>query len=185
MASTDEIKQVWNLVNVNYPSYANGLSTEVLKQQLALWQKLLADLDGELIKAAALQHIAASKWFPTVAELRTLAVQIDTPNTPAAIEGWGEVTAALSDCTYYRYADGFHHFPKFSPVTQRVVDAMGWGNLCASEDGTADRARFLQAYEMLSKRASEERLTLPLVRDLTAKLTMQRSGGLLEAGHVD
>ena len=58
----------------------------------------------------------------------------------------------MSGYRYYRYADGFHEFPKFSIVTQKVVDAMGWGNLCASEDG-ADRARFLQAYEVMARQA--------------------------------
>ena len=75
----------------------------------------------------------------------------------------------MASARYYRYADGFHEFPQFAdPVTQRVVDAMGWGNLCASEDGTADRARFLQGYEAVAKRCQEERATLPIVRELTA-----------------
>ena len=53
------------------------------------------------------------------------------PPAQAAIEAWGTVTAAMASARYYRYADGFHEFPQFAdPVTQRVVDALGWGNLC-------------------------------------------------------
>ena len=176
MASYDEIKQVYNLLAVNYPSYGEKLNAALLKQQLALWQQLLADIPGDVLKAAALQHMAVSQWFPAVAELRQQAAVIQAPPAQAAIEAWGEVIAAMSSARYYRYADGFHEFPKFGdPITQRVVDSMGWGNLCASEDGTADRARFLQGYDAVAKRVQAEHGMLPVVRELTARLTMGRT----------
>lgn len=185
MASPDEVKRVWNLLAINYPSYADKLNADLLKQQLALWQRLLVDVPGEVLQAAALQHMAVSKWFPAVSELRDQAGALTAPPQQAAIEAWGEVTAAMASARYYRYADGFHEFPQFAdPVTQKVVDSMGWGNLCGSEDGTADRARFLQGYEAVAKRAQSERLLLPIVRELTAKLT-GRNILQLEADNVD
>ena len=172
MASREEVQQVYNLLAVNYPSYGQKLNATLVKQQLALWQELLADIPGDVLKAAALQHMAVSQWFPAVAELRTQALGVTAPPQQAAIEAWGEVTAAMASTRYYRYADGFHELPRFGdPITQRVVDSMGWGNLCASEDATADRARFLQGYDAVAKRAHDGRQLLPVVRELTAKLT--------------
>ena len=82
----------------------------------------------------------------------------------------------MASARYYRYADGFHEFPVFDdPITQRVVNAMGWGNLCGSEDATADRARFLQGYEAVARRMQDDRATLPVVRELTARLSMGRT----------
>ena len=176
MATELEIKQIHNLLAINYPAHVAKLSGADLKVQLALWVQLLADIDGEVLKAAALQHMARSQWFPAVAELRHEAGAILAPAAQSAIEAWGDVTAAMALARYYRYADGFHEFPQFAdPVTQRVVDAMGWGNLCGSEDGTADRARFLQGYEAIVKRHQEERATLPIVRELTARLSAGRT----------
>jgi hypothetical protein len=176
VATELEIKQVHNLLCINYPAQAGKLSAADIGTQLALWVQLLGDLSGDVLKAAALQHMAVSQWFPAVAELRQQAGAIVAPPSSTAIEAWGEVTAAMASTRYYRYADGFHEFPKFSdPVTQKVVDAMGWGNLCGSEDGTADRARFLQGYEAVTKRTHDDRATLPFVRELTARLSMGRN----------
>jgi hypothetical protein len=182
MATTLEIQQVYNLLAVNYPAHVAKLREGDMRDQIALWVQLLGDLPGEVLKAAALQHMAVSQWFPAVAELRQQAGSLTARTEQAAIEAWGEVTAAMASTRYYRYADGFHEFPKFAnPVTQRVVDALGWGNLCGSEDGTADRARFLQGYDAIAKRQQTDRSLLPVVRDIMA----QRSAGMLEARHVD
>jgi hypothetical protein len=176
MATELEIKQVHNLLCINYPAQSGKLSAADIGTQLALWVQLLGDLPGDVLKAAALQHMAVSQWFPAVAELRQQAGALTAPPAQAAIEAWGDVTAAMASTRYYRYADGFHEFPKFAdPVTQRVVDALGWGNLCGSEDGTADRARFLQGYDAIAKRMQDDRATLPVVRELAARLSAGRT----------
>jgi len=180
MATAIEIQQVYNLLAVNYPAHVAKLREGDMRDQIALWAQLLGDLPGDVLKAAALQHMAVSQWFPAVAELRQQAGSLTAPPAHAAIEAWGEVTAAMASTRYYRYADGFHEFPKFSdPVTQRVVDALGWGNLCGSEDGTADRARFLQGYDAIAKRMQDDRATLPVVRELAARLA---AGRILQIG---
>ena len=176
MATELEVLQVHSLLSINYPAQAAKLNAADMQAQLALWVQLLGDLPGEVLKAAALQHMASSQWFPAVAELRQQAGAIVAPAAQTAIEAWGTVTAAMASARYYRYADGFHEFPVFDdPITQKVVNAMGWGNLCGSEDATADRARFLQGYEAVAKRMQDDRQTLPVVRDLTARLSMGRT----------
>jgi hypothetical protein len=176
MATSLEIRQVYNLLAINYPSHAGKLTPDDMSNLLALWIQLLGDLPGDVLKAAALQHMAVSQWFPAVAELRQQASVLTAPPAQAAIEAWGEVVAAMASSRYYRYADGFHEVPQFSdPVTQKVVDSMGWGNLCASEDYTADRARFLQGYEAVARRAQDDRSRLPVVRDLAARLAAGRT----------
>lgn len=176
MATPFEIQQVYNLLAVNYPAHVAKLREGDMRDQIALWVQLLGDLPSDVLKAAALQHMAVSQWFPAVAELRQQAGALTAPPAQAAIEAWGTVTAAMASTRYYRYADGFHEFPKFAdPVTQRVVDALGWGNLCGSEDGAADRARFLQGYEAVAKRHETERGILPVVAELRRRLAMQQT----------
>jgi hypothetical protein len=185
VATNEQIQQVWVMLIAAYPNYAKEQGAQQLTLTLKLYQTMLQDVPMDILHATTLQHIAAAKWFPTIAELRGLAASIQAPPARVAIEAWGDVLDAMAAPSYYRYADGFHEFPKFAdPLVQRIVDSMGWGNLCGSEDGTADRARFLQAYDALARRAVDDRLQLPIVRDLTQRLAMQRSAGLLEAQHV-
>jgi hypothetical protein len=174
MATELEIQQTHNLLAINYPAHVAKMNAADMRTQLMLWVQLLGDLPGDVLKAAALQHMASSQWFPAVAELRQQAGAIVAPAAQTAIEAWGDVTAAMASARYYRYADGFHEFPVFEdPITQKVVNAMGWGNLCGSEDAAADRARFLQGYEAVAKRHETERGILPVVAELRLRLAMQ------------
>ena len=165
MATSNDIQAVWRILSANYVTHAKNLTPAQLEEQLQVWYAILGDIDPELLRAAALQHMAGSKWFPTVAELREIAAALLVERPATAMEAWGTVVETFSDLRFYRYAEGYHEFPTFeNPITQRVVTAMGWTRLKESEDYTADRARFLQAYDTLVTRAHEDALILPQVR---------------------
>lgn len=164
MATINEVQAVWKILSANYVTHAKTLSPAQLQEQLEVWAALLSDLPGDILKAAALQHMAGSKWFPQVAELRELAAALLVERPATAMEEWGVVVDTFSDLRFYRYADGYHEFPTFeNPITARVVAAMGWARLKESEDYTADRARFIQAYDTLAQRSAEDARVLPQV----------------------
>lgn len=161
MATTEEVRRIWVALCSAYPCFGKGNSPEQLAQTLKVYERLLGDVPGEALEAAVLQYIAEEKFFPTVAELRTKAVSLFGPRFPSAMEAWGEVRQALS-----RY--GRYQAPKFeNPITAKVVQSMGWLSLCDSENEASDRARFIQAYEVLCQREREDALLLPGVRSLT------------------
>ena len=81
-------------------THAKSLSAAQLAEQLEVWFALLSDLDAELLGAAALQHMAASKWFPTVAELREIVAALLSERPPTAMEEWGMVVETFSDLRY-------------------------------------------------------------------------------------
>lgn len=170
MATSEDVQKVWVMLIAAYPYYAKEQQPEQLRLTLKLYQRMLADVDMQVLQAATLQHIASNKFFPAIAELRGMCGTVAVPQLPTAMEGWGEVIDALADVRYYRYADGFHALPQFSPITQKVVDAMGFHTLSASEDGTADRARFLQAYEVMARRMADNQALLPEVRAVQARI---------------
>ena len=183
MATDFEIKRIWALLGTAYPTYAKEQSTEMMAQTLRLYQRLLADIPGEMLEAAALQHVASSRFFPTIAELREIAVAIMAPPSTTPMEAWGKLQAAMADVRFYRYADGYHEFPHFDdPILERVVQDMGWANLTASEDTVADRARFLQAYEAYARRMREDQMLLPAVRELAQTLHVDHQPPALSAG---
>ena len=185
LATSTEIQAVWRILSANYVTHAKSLTAGQLAEQLEVWFALLSDLDAELLRAAALQHMAASKWFPTVAELREIVAALLSERPATAMEEWGLVVETFSDLRFYRYADGYHKFPAFeNAITARVVQAMGWTRLKESEDSTADRARFLQAYDTLAQRAREDGLLLPQVRELGEQQRLRHSATAALVGQV-
>ena len=70
MAAFETITKVLAVVSAAYPNF--DLKPETVKVYL----KLLADLPDELLEEASLAHIAQSTYFPTVAELRSAAVEL-------------------------------------------------------------------------------------------------------------
>lgn len=151
-----EFAQVWGVLALAYPNWARERDAAALKETLRLYWQLLSDIPMEQLKQAALRHIAASRFFPTVAELRESTATLLQAPAQTALEAWGEVTGAMSDARYYVYADHCN-VPEFAnPITNRLVASMGWRNLCNSDNVIADRARFTAAYDTLVQRQQSE-----------------------------
>ena len=147
MATEHAIKQVLAVLSANYPDHFNKLSTDQIRNLRDLYTQALADIDDETLRAAALRHISASQWFPKVSELRDAAVRVTRPPAPDPMEAWGAVLKEILRTGYYGK-------PEFAdPLTEAVVRQMGWRDLCLSEDATADRARFVDAYQRQAQRA--------------------------------
>lgn len=161
MATADEILTVFNMLKANYHYALRNMAAEQISDLQVLWCELLRDMPSELLRAAALQHASTSKWFPTVAELREAAADISSPDhRMTAMEAWGEVSRQIRTV-------GSYGRPEFSnEVVRRLVDDMGWGNLCASEMPGADRARFIDAYNALVTRDRREAMELPQVAEV-------------------
>ena len=166
MATTEEILTIFGLLKANYHYVLKGMTDGQISDLQVLWCELLKDMDGQLLRAAALQHVATSKWFPTVAELREAAADIVNPNHMTAMEAWGEVARQIM-------AIGSYGRPQFSnPVIDRIVSDMGWTNLCMSEMPGADRARFIEAYKALALREKRETMELPQVAEIRQKMRL-------------
>jgi len=175
MATTDEILKIFFLLKANYHYALKDMTAEQISDLQVLWCELLKDMDGGLLRAAALQHVATSKWFPTVAELREAATDIASPDhRMTAMEAWGEVAHQVRDI-------GSYGKPEFSnPLIRRLVDDMGWLNLCHSEMPGADRARFIEGYKALVSRERQETMELPQVTE-----ARQRFRELAERKRID
>ena len=70
MATQAEIESVWRMLRASYPHFAGSKSAEELSDTFLVYEELLRDLPGDVLRAATVQHVSACKWFPTVAELR-------------------------------------------------------------------------------------------------------------------
>ena len=155
MAAKETVARVLVVLAAAYPRQ------NLPKETSQVYAELLCDIDDELLVVAAKQHAASSKWFPSVAELRSMALEIQARanGLPTAAGAWCEVMDQVR-------AHGYYGAPCFSHrlVGQAVDGLGGWRALCASTNQVADRAHFMRIYETLSKREQDSAAMLPEVR---------------------
>jgi hypothetical protein len=156
MATEQEILKALTVLASAYPKF------DLPDATIRIYQRLLSDLDFDLLKAATLQCATTNTFFPAVAEIRAAAVELKAmaEGIPSEIEAWGEVLDQMRKV-------GSRCVPDFShPLVAQVVRQMGWINLCLSENQISDRARFIEAYSQTNKMSRRRAQMLPEVLDI-------------------
>lgn len=118
------------------------------------YSSLLADLSYEQCDAACRLLLQTRTWMPSVAEIRSAALDLTRGAVRAGGEAWGSVTKAIREQGSWRTPGTDFVFN--DPVTARCVALMNWGDLCASENSVADRARFIELYDKLATETRRE-----------------------------
>jgi len=147
-----EARDVVKFLMAGYPTQRTFMSATDIDGMLAFYVAGLVDLDAAPTRAAIIRLSRSAKKIPTVAEIRAEVVGVLARGARrTGLEAWGEVLAAVS-----KY--GSHRWPGIDfqwgdPVVARVVAALNWSDICASEATTmvATRARFIDAYEAIAK----------------------------------
>jgi hypothetical protein len=160
MATQIEVLRILKILGDIYPSFQlNSSAVEVYVQ-------LLADIPGQVLEQAALEHISQSTFFPAIAELRSAAFDIleAADPTPSDYEAWAEVQAEIRRA-------GHCNQPQFSnPLVKQAVELIGWRYLCLSDNPVADRVHFVKAYQALAERQRKDTRRLQQVAQLIAAL---------------
>lgn len=124
------------------------------RQAMDLWYMELRDIPAEAIMAALRKWISTEKWPPSIAEIRELCSEVQEGKLPDWGESWAEVAHAIRRFGWARPEEAL---ASMSPTTQAAVKRIGWMELCQSENPETIRAQYRQIYEIVSKRAVEER----------------------------
>lgn len=162
-SGADRIEATLSMLFSSYPNAAISEAT------VAQYLRLLADIPPAELQVAVDQCIASCKFLPTIAEIRDAWHGLThTLALPSATEGWDEVQREIRRVGYI----GAPYFA--NAITARVVRAMGWRELCASENTVADRAHFLRMYEQLAERGEQVQKLLPQALDVVER----HNGGL-------
>ena len=153
MANEQDIAQIISVISAAYPNF------NPTEQTAEVYFQTLKDIPSDLLKAATLQSVseAGRKFAPSVGEIRGMVVEIrkSANDIPDSWQAWNEVKRAMVDVGSYRKPDFT------SPLVAEAVSAMGWKNLCLSENEVADRMHFIKAYEQLVKRVEADANYLP------------------------
>lgn len=142
-----EVRELITMLAAAWPAWAAKVADKQSARLLTdLWAATLGDVELADAIAAVQVHLATSEWPPTVAAIRKAVTEAKRPPSRAGAEAWGDVLRACQ-----RWGAGGS--PRFDdPVVASVVASLGWRELCLSENVTADRARFIAAYEEIRDR---------------------------------
>lgn len=108
------------------------------------WYMALKDIPYEIAENAVMEHICTNVFPPNIAEIRKLCMERCKPKILSFDEAWGVVQKAMADYGWYHPQEAFAIMDE---LTLSVVKNLGWSRLCQSENPTADRANFREAYE--------------------------------------
>lgn len=136
-------------------------------------ERLLAGLAYEDVVAAVdALAIESPRWFPGLGELRVRALELGQPEggAPSGDEAWGEVVRERHRAGQYAGTALSDRSATFSHrAITVVVEAMGWAELCTSQNEVADRAHFLKLYAERVTRLRVDRATPPSVAAAIAR----------------
>lgn len=133
-------------------------------------------LEREAVAAAIEELVVTSKFVPSIAEITQAAHNaIPGDRAPEADNAWSEVLEQIRTVGSKRgmmnYATGEDWEPQWShPAIGQAAEALGWDQLCSSENLMADRAHFIKFYQGAIERTSRQRAITPRGHQLTAAL---------------
>lgn len=152
--SHSEIRQCIGILSLAYPRFEQQIRGK-LPEVVSLWEACIGDIPFDVAKRGCERLIASSEYPPTIAELRRACV--DSVRTlPTATEAYAEavdtIHAPLPSAFTPLEDEPEVRLRRLSPLTQRVVRAIGWEAWCSGQPDVL-RGQFLRMYEVEAKDA--------------------------------
>lgn len=160
-----EAGRVVKLVLGNYPTQRQRMSAADVEAMLVMWFAVLEDVGYEAARDAVVRIAKTSRWMPSPAEVRA-AIGAATGPEAVGLEAWSAVRKAVGRYGAYRVPGVDFTFE--DPITAQIVSPELWLEICASEMIAAERARFVEAYEQISRRERTVRQLAPGAGSLPA-----------------
>ena len=139
------------------------------EQAMELWFKQLQDIPYKLAELTLNTWVATNKWSPSIADIREKATGYIHGEAKEWGEAWQEVLKAITKYGSYQELEALE---SMSETTRRVVDRLGFRNLCMSEEIQVDRANFRMIYEQEIQRAKEDAQLPPKLKELMASMPL-------------
>lgn len=120
---------------------------KVSKETAAVYHGVWLDLTFDDCRRAAETLIRVSDHFPSAAALRREVLRGAGRLAVSPAEAWAMVTAGVRDSGRYKR-------PRFAcEAVEKAVSAIGWREICDSENQGVLRAHFFKVYEKLAEEA--------------------------------
>lgn len=141
----DEFKKIAMAMKTAYPNSNAFQDTG----SMDIWYMMLGDLPYEIVQPAILEHISTNKFPPSIAEIREKSTNLTVLQIPDWGESWEKVLKSIGR---FGYMQEHKALESLDEITKKCVRRIGYQNLCASENITADRANFRMMYELEAQR---------------------------------
>ena len=139
------------------------------EQAMELWFNQLQDIPYKLAELTLNTWVATNKWSPSIADIRENATGLTQGEPKDWGEAWREVLRAIN--IYGSYPE-LEALESMDETTKRVVERLGFRNICLSEDIQVDRANFRMIYEQEIQRAKEDAQIPPRLKELMASMPL-------------
>lgn len=152
-----EIAKLITITLAACPTPASFLDAQAIEDMRAAWSFVLDDIDA-VDAVPALKRVLAEGdgKIPAPGQIRRIVDMAAHGRKRHGGDAWGDVLREVGRTGRYRR-------PQFSDaVTARVVDRLGWVELCDSENTVADRARFVELYDKLAAEHVSDRAVATL-----------------------
>jgi hypothetical protein len=161
-----EVAQLVVLLQAAYPNFTMSEGTT------SVYESLLHDVEFATAKAAVERLICTNRFMPTIAEIRETCVLVKHGSKRTGAEAWGDVGIAIRKFGSYRQ-------PKFEDqAVAQAVKCLGWRNLClGSSNESADRARFCEIYDSITRRERENEALPPSLQAAPAVRELPNGAG--------
>lgn len=126
------MEQVWPTLKITQSEIA-----------MEIWYDLVKDIDLRAFLTIIKAHRAETHTVISPADVRRRYAELCGIKAPDPDAAWGEVTKAIRAHGSYGEQAALE---SMSADVQAVVQAMGWRELCMSENQMADRAHFMKLY---------------------------------------
>lgn len=127
-------------------------NAKVTRETSIVFHDVLKDLAVDKVMFAARELVRESEWFPSASQLLKSVARRNGNLSPIPSLAWQEVIRMASE-------HGQRFIPKFShATTAAVVQAIGWREICMSENANVLRSNFLKMYEGMAEQIDRKSL---------------------------
>ena len=145
--------EIAGLMDVVYGQWPKERNAQNVKSLAKLWEWMLADIPLPLAQRAVAKVLATQKFFPTVAEIRTAALDM-ADGQPIT---WGEAYDMIRRSDYNPSALP----PLVAEAMREIGDTWSWRS---EQNQTARRAQFRDVYEAKVAQDRELKVLPPAIR---------------------
>lgn len=165
-----------------YPTFYKDIASEEADSIISLWHELLGDCEALAVTMAVKKLILESQYPPTIADVRRRIADMQNPNDITAAEAWGEVEKAIRAYGYYREGEAL---ASMTPRTRKIVQYIGWQEICTCEEPGVTRGQFLKMYGQVLNRDKQDALLPQALKEQIKTISENMSLKLIEGGIGD
>ena len=164
-----------------FAAFAMALRTYYPKEQILpnqqamdLWYRELCDIPFSVAEASLRKWVTMNKWSPSISEIREMSAGIVNGEPMSWGESWERALEAVRKYGSYNKTAALDSLDK---LTRKCVEAIGYMELCMSENIMVERAHYQKIFEVYAKRDQTEKQIPLALQETICNLQLQGMDG--------